>query len=450
MRRSLAALVVAFGAWAVPLAAQGDGLDSLAVGLNDLLTRERFDSVVMHFDSTMTAQFPEAKLEALWTQIVTQAGPYEKRLGVRRDAVQRYRRVFVTAQFSGGVLDILWVFDAADRVAGLFVRPGKAPSDSVGANAAPYIDSARFEEVELTVGAPPWRLPATLTRPRATGPVPALVLVHGSGPNDRDETIGPNKPFRDLAQGLASQGIAVLRYEKRTRAYRDSLVASGGLARFTLAEETVDDAVAAVAAARGAKGIDPARVYVAGHSLGAMAAPRIAARDSVVAGIILLAAPSRPLQDLIVQQVGYLVGLDGDTTEAERARLTEIQNAVHRIEALTAADSADTALVFGAPASYWLDLQGYDPVATAGALHRPMLILSGGRDYQVTAEDDHRWRAALEGRDEITFLRYPTLNHLFIPGEGPPNPVEYDTPGHVAPTVIRDIAAWIRRASPRS
>src|SRR5690606_29657538 len=133
-------------------------------------------------------------------------------------------------------------------------------------------------------------------RPGRAGPeapAPATGRALGSGPHDRDETVGPNKPFLDIARGLAAQGVAVLRYDKRTKA-RPQDYADGSV---TIDSETTDDAVFAVAALREAPGIDPARVYVLGHSQGAMMAPRIAARSGHVAGLVLLAAPARPLLD---------------------------------------------------------------------------------------------------------------------------------------------------------
>ena len=130
-------------------------------------------------------------------------------------------------------------------------------------------------ERAVAVGAAPG-LPGTLTLPAGTARVPAVVLVHGSGPHDRDETVGVNKPFLDLAEGLAAQGIAVLRYEKRTRVAPLSFIGR----RFTVNDEVVDDAVAAVQLLRTEPGIDPARIVVVGHSLGAVRASRRETRRS--------------------------------------------------------------------------------------------------------------------------------------------------------------------------
>jgi hypothetical protein len=268
------------------------------------------------------------------------------------------------------------------------------------------------------------------------------VLVHGSGPNDRDETVGANKPFRDLAWGLASKGVAVLRYEKRTKEHADTYKTKGH-GELTVKEETVDDAVSAAAQLRATEGIDPKRVYVLGHSLGGMVTPRIAKADPQIAGLIILAGATRPLEDMIIEQTRYLMSLKGTPSADEAAKLAELESAVAKIKKLTSADVASPAAILGAPPSYWLDLRQYDPPTVAQGLKLPMLILQGERDYQVTAVDFDRWKSALGGRPAVTFKLYPTLNHLLIAGDGKSTPAEYEKAGHVAEAVVADIAEWI-------
>jgi len=271
-----------------------------------------------------------------------------------------------------------------------------------------------------------------------------VVLVHGSGPNDRDETIGPNKPFRDLAWGLASQGIAVLRYEKRTKQHAAKFT-EDVLVKLTAQEETVDDALAAVALLRQTKGIDPSRVYVLGHSLGGYLLPRIGSADPRIAGLISLAGPTRPLEDISLEQITYITGLDGTPTPEEQAGLDQLADQVARVKdpGLSAATSAAD-LPLGIPASYWLDLRGYSPADAAKELQAPMLILQGERDYQVTTADFEGWQSALASRSDVQFKLYPELNHIFVAGEAKSTPAEYNVEGHVAEQVITDIAEWIK------
>jgi len=249
-----------------------------------------------------------------------------------------------------------------------------------------------------------------------------VILVHGSGPHDRDETIGPNKPFRDLAWGLANRGIAVLRYEKRTHQYGDRM---GGNPNLTVREETTDDALAAVGVLRTHDRIDPKRIFVLGHSLGGMLAPRIGVADPSLAGLVIMAGTTRPLLDVAREQLVYLATINPGSPDPDKG-----------IEQLKRA----------APDAYWKDLDSYSPGATAATLTFPMLILQGERDYQVTTADLQGWRDALRGHSGVTIKSYPTLNHLFQAGEGKSTPAEYQKAGHMPDFVLDDIAAWINRA----
>jgi uncharacterized protein len=307
-----------------------------------------------------------------------------------------------------------------------------------------YAVPAAFHEQAVTVGAgTEWPLPATLTLPVGAGPFPAVVLVHGSGPNDRDETVGPNKPFQDLAWGLATQGIAVLRYDKRTRVHPQKMMA---LQSFTVKDETIDDARAAVALLRRTPGIEPKRIFVLGHSLGGMLVPRIGlAAPDQIAGFIVLAGATRPLEDEWVRQYEYLYGLDGQITPKEQAELDGYKQQAARIKQLTAADAANSKeqLLF-APPAYWLDLRGYFPPDVALKLKQPFLILQGERDYNVTMDAFHDWQHALGGRTNVTFKSYPKLDHLFLEGTGPARGADYANPRNIPKYVVDDIAAWIK------
>lgn len=293
-----------------------------------------------------------------------------------------------------------------------------------------------IEVRDIAIGNPARALPGTLTIPAGATRAPAVVLVHGSGPQDRDQSIGPNAPFRDIAHGLAARGVATLRYDKRTRA-RPFDFPQG----VTIDNEVVDDAVAAILLLRAEPGIDPGRVFVLGHSLGGMLAPRIA-QASDASGAILFAAPARPVLDLLVEQTERAIATRAGPDDAGRGTVDRLRRSIARLRAGEAL--ADTESPLGQPASYWRDLESVAPVAEALALRKPLLLLHGGRDIQVTDTDWALWSDAFAGHDgDATLRAYPALSHLGIAGTGPGSLQDYTAPGHVDAALIDDIAAWL-------
>jgi dienelactone hydrolase len=210
-----------------------------------------------------------------------------------------------------------------------------------------------------------------------------------------------------------------------------------------MADEYVPHAVAAVRLLRGEPGVDAARVFVLGHSMGGKAAPRVAAAEPSVAGLVIMAGDAQPMHEAAVRVTRYLASLNpGPDADVAVAAIVRQAARVADPGLSPATPAAD--LPFGLPAPYWLDMRAYDPVATAVAVGKPMLILQGGRDYQVTVEDDlSRWQAGLDGRPDVTVRVHAADDHLFFPGTGPSTPAGYDSPQHVDPAVLDDIAAWL-------
>lgn len=436
----LAAILLAAGqaSGAEPKASPED-LTSMAKKFVDRLAAGDFATAVKGFDPAMTTALPADKLAEVWKTLNAQAGPFQKQTGARSETQAKYQVIFVRCKFEKTDLEAKIVFDEARRIAGLFFVP--PPSGSSEYRPPDYDRPASYRNTEVRVGRGEWTLPGTLSLPASSVAAPGLVLVHGSGPLDRDETLGPNRPFRDLAAGLASRGVAVLRYDKRTRVYAARLKAERD--DLTLREETVVDAVAAVRLLRRSRGVDGARVFVLGHSLGGVALPRIAALEPGIAGFVMLATPSRPLEENFLEQVTYLSGLDGVVTDEEKDRLEAIRRQVQRVERGSAGEGGDD-LPLGLSRAYWEDLKGHDPGEAAAALTGPVLVMQGGRDYQVTRQDFDGWRRILASRSDVAFKLYGPLNHLLMAGDGKSTPDEYQIAGHVAAEVIEDLAAWLK------
>ena len=376
------------------------------------------------FDSKMKEMVTEEKLKSLWEvqlaplgRLVSwnmtaapQQGGYDVRLG--------------TLKFENGeLLSTVAVDPKTGLISGFYVKPA---TPRPPATPAPYVDATKFHAVEVHVGKDPYLLDGTLPLPKAAGPFPAVVLIHGSGPQDRDETIGANKVFKDIAEGLSSKGIAVLRYDKRTLKYGATMKGP-----VTLDMEVIDDALSAVGLLRSRQDIDPKRIFIIGHSLGAFLAPEIGVRAAPVAGVALMAPPGRSPYDIILAQLRYL-----GTPEKE---LAEVEQTINRIKA----GKGDGETLLGASGSYWREWAARDETAMAKKLGRPILILHGDRDFQVLDEDIATWRKELAGTPNVEIVSFPGLSHLFIKGGGKPSPSEYDIPGHVEATVIDRLQSFI-------
>ena len=418
--------------FAVALAAFSGGAlaaepQQVASQLLDHLQAGRMAEAEAMFTPQMASAVPADKLQGLWQSL----GELKQRGAAHSSEQQGVHVVEVPLQFASGPVVAQVAVDAQDKVAGLMLRPAPA------AKAAPPPVDANYSEADFSVAQVRGALPGTLALPKGKGPFPAVLLVHGSGPQDRDETIGASRPFLDIARGLAAQGIAVLRYDKRTLARPQDF--QGG--SFTVDDETTDDAVAALTALAADPRIDGRRVFVLGHSQGGMLAPRIASRWPQARGAILWAAPARTLLDLLPEQNRYLLSQDGGISAPEQAFLDKLDAQI--AAARGSAPVAASELPLGVPQTFWKSIEAVNARADAKALRRPLLMLHGGRDFQVPDADWQLWKQALQGRKDVQWQAYPALNHIGVAGTGPSSLKEYAQPGHVDPALIADVAHWV-------
>ena len=437
----LAAMLAATPSLAKAQDATGAPPDAVAIatGLLDHLDAHDYAAAEAAFGAKMAAAVPADKLQAVWESLPTQAGEARGRGEPALQHEGDVQVVTVPLHYANVELIAKAVVGADGKIEGFLIQPAPPPAAAAPAADAPIVES------DVMVGDGERALPGTLALPKGDAPAhgwPAIVLVQGSGPQDRDETIGPNRPFLDIARGLAAQGVAVLRFDKRTKA-RPQDYAAGGI---TIDSETTDDAVTALQVLRKMPGIDPSRVFVLGHSQGGMMAPRIAAHaaqaGAPLAGIVLMAAPSRKLLDILVEQNRRLAVLDdGHTSPEEAAAIAKLERQVALVRA--GGDVAPEDSPMKQPVAYWRSTDAVDPVAEAKADALPMLVLQGARDIQVVDADWQGWRAGFHADPGVTFKLYPALNHLGIAGEGDGNLAEYAKPGHVDAQLIADVAAWV-------
>ena len=285
-----------------------------------------------------------------------------------------------------------------------------------------------FRSVDVSfVSSDGTKLAGTLTVPDADhASMPAVLLVHGSGPIDRDETIGPNPIFLQLSNALSNHGYVVLRYDKR------GIGESGGNATTTTRHQLLADARAGIAFLRARADVAPSRVFVLGHSEGGELAPSLAADGAPLRGIALMAPPALPIDQILVQQMSR--GLTG----AARAKAIADQTRVNA--AIRAGKSK-------APGSIWLRTSfGIDPADVIKRVPCPILILQGGKDFQVLVKDLPRLvHAADSAHRDVTVHVFPNDDHLFItvPTGQAAMPTEYFAPHRVDPAMIAALLTWL-------
>lgn len=407
----------------------------------ELFIADQGDSIHALLSKELQEKLSPEVFKDMFRQSEKQFGKLQSKGEWQKESAQGITLYYSDLKFERYSLRFLLSFDADGGMNTIRLMPVPAAST---AQPVAY-NKEKMLERDITVGADGFKLPGTLTLPVGKKKVPVVILVHGSGPQDRDETVGPNKPFRDLAWALAERGIATVRYEKRTKVYGAACVPEGREIDYDT--ESVDDAVAIAAWAKTLPEIDADSIYVLGHSLGATLAPRIAERTDGLAGIILVAALARPFEDAIVEQMTYISSLK-DSSDNAKKQIAEIKKQADNTKKLGTPEFDDKIpLLLDVPRSYWEFANTYKPVEVAAKLTLPMLILQGERDYQVTMEDFGLWRFGLLRNKNAFFKSYPKLNHMLQEGSGKATPFEYERESPVAGYVMDDIASFIRNGN---
>jgi esterase/lipase len=413
--------------------------EELSVSFVKQLARHQYDSCYAMFDTVMAGKFSVGMLEQMWQTIPRYMGEYKSYSTIASEKKDSLELVSVRCEFEKTKMDLQFSYNEHKKIVGMFFVPPKNKAAYVYPE---YSQSHKFYETKIVVKTGTYTLPGVLFVPNNIKNPPVVILLAGSGPNDKDETIGANKVLKDLAGGLASNGIATYRYDKRTFVYGREI--SQNMNDFDLNKEVIEDAISAVNMLKKNPDFKQSKVYIIGHSLGAMCAPLIASKSKSVSGIVLLAGNARSLEDLLLEQYNYIFGLDSiDLSEKkEIAELTNQIKIVKDPELLKTAKPDE--LPLGLTSHYWQSLNKYNQLNVAKKIKQPALIIQGERDYQVTMTDFNLWKQNLNDNSKNQFISYPSLNHLLMKGEGKSTPGEYEKQGNVDKKIIIDIANWIK------
>ena len=407
--------------------------------VSNCLSKHKYRKVHKRFDANMKSKVSKKQLEELWVQMESMAGSLNTVEEIKTTNIDGGIRQTAVLKFTNSALKLSLSENKNGKIAGLFIS-------QLGYQEPKYAEGLGVGKKYINFTSHSFNISGELVIPLDCKNCPVVIFVHGSGPNDKDETIGPNKVFYDLAMGLASKGIASYRYDKRSKLYPETTKD-----QFDLYDETINDAISAFKTLKTDTSLQFGKYVMLGHSLGAYAMPLIA--DSLgedLSGAILFSANARKLEDLIEYQMEYLTNFDGELTSAEQKIIKENTERAENIRTdnFTYETSSENLLAYW-PGTFWKGIASYNPVATIKNNRiTPFYILQGEKDYQITMTDFEIWRAEVGAQTNVTMMSYPGLTHLFTPTTSEKSgPNDYFLPNNVDFKVIFDIADWVRLAT---
>ena len=388
-----------------------------------LLQEKNYAKAYSFFDETVKSQMSESILKDTEQQLNSQLGNFNKIIEINNES----DTYFFYSDFENMKLDIKITFNENSKIIGFFFTPHKEfkTQNSLGNDL-----NIKSNNVELK---------GTLLIPKENKLKKLVIFVHGSGPQDRDETIFENKPFKDIAENLFQKGVASYRFDKRTLSNPESFND-----KITIDDEVTSDIINIVNYFKQEKQYADYEIIVLGHSLGANLLPRIANQSNQISKIILLAGNARPMDKLIIEQYEYLYK-QNPTEEMQTATNTIKEQVAFLNSKDFSVNTPKEKLPLNLPGYYWKSILDYNPLQEVQKVKIPILILQGERDYQVTMKDFNLWKNALKTNKTVSFISYPKLNHLFISGESPSTPKEYSIKGNVDEKVTNDINDFISK-----
>ncbi len=406
----------------------------LAQSLVDDMLEGDFKSTSDIFGEEVKKQLDENTLKEAWDSTVSSLGEFvaiHSVSGVKQDGNSI---ALIVAEYENNGLKITLTFSDEMEIVGIFFSYETIEKDPVS--------NDLFEELTIEIGEEN-PLQGVLTIPKTEDKPPVVIMVSGSGAQDMDSAIYHNKPFEDIAEGLAELGIASLRYDDRYFTYPEMATELGVDINFE--DEILNDVSQAIELINSHELVDNSKIYVMGHSLGGMLTPAIAHQNDSVTGIISVAGSLRPLYEISYDQnmAIDLTQFDDDTKKVVEEQLEQVEIDIEILRG-DLSDIPNSQVLMGLPAGYQKSAKEFAGENFIDEVQIPILVLQGEEDFQIISEVDFvLWQETLAGRENATTILYPNLNHLMMTSNGKSDLSEYEIKGNVSQEVIDDIAEFV-------
>ncbi len=407
--------------------------------VNDMV-HGSFGSTVDTFNEDMKNAIDVETLRETWKESTSELGEHIGEYSIESEYSDGYLAVTIVEEYENNGFAIRLVYETNSTIAGLFFNYSPISKE--------LINNESFEEVAVTIGEE-YPLDGILTLPKGVEHPPVVLLVHGSGATDKNSTIFSNSPFQDIAHGLAEQGIATLRYDKRFFTYPE--LASELGSEVTLEEEVLQDVEFALELLSNETRVDTSRIFVLGHSLSAGLTPYFAYSNENIYGIIAMAGSLRPLyeisydQNKAIEEDALNGNFDDETTKEIIDQMEQVEADIEILRD-NLNEISDEQVLLGLPAGYQKSAKEYAGENYIDEIDTPILVLQGTADFQVSADVDYRfWEETLEGRVGATLKLYDNLNHLMMQTNGKEDISDYQIKGTVSEEVIDEIAEFVKQ-----
>ncbi|MCE2740307.1 MAG: dienelactone hydrolase family protein [Sphingobacteriales bacterium] len=401
-----------------------------------MLSTKQFEAISKQVDSAYQSSYPAYVLEKDWAELTGTYGQYKSAKPVNYEVSPYYHFIAFKIQFEY----LPYIFNISFNSAGKIIYISFMEAHKIYV-APDYCEVSKFLERKITVVNGMYELPGILSAPAAPGKKPLVIILPEAGPTDKDGSYEENKPYKDLAWGLASKGFAVFRYEKRSNNYGIFLLKDkAAYEKFTPREDLLDDLYKIIDSLKTMDDINPEKIFILGHGQGGMLAPLIAKERKEVAGVIMMGANAKRTQEMMIDQYKYLSKV---TPEKKAEYEAQTRNAIRSMNKKLNPLTEHHLMPYDVQATYWIWLNQYPHLDISKRLNKPQFVMHGERDYQANMENYELWKKTLEKNKKATIKLYPRLNHLFYAGDTQSTYSEYYLKSNIPENVIIDISNWL-------